>query len=193
MLLLRYLTHPEVEIDPAVPVPQWRLSEVGRSRVQTLADTGWLTGTTRLISSEERKAVETAEILAEPLGLPVEKHTEMGENDRSATGYVPPERFRKLADRFFAHPYQQVEGWESAADAQARIVRTFEEVLHIPPEGHVLIVGHGGVGTLLFCHLAGLPISAAHDQPEGGGCYFTMALDDRRVLHPWRRIEDPAG
>jgi hypothetical protein len=30
--LVRYLTYPQVQIDPAVPVPLWGLNEVGRGR-----------------------------------------------------------------------------------------------------------------------------------------------------------------
>ena len=30
--IVRYLTHPQVQIDPDVPVPQWGLSPVGRAR-----------------------------------------------------------------------------------------------------------------------------------------------------------------
>ncbi|MEN3381188.1 MAG: hypothetical protein V7608_1232, partial [Hyphomicrobiales bacterium] len=44
--LARYLTHPQVKIDPAVPVPSWGLSAAGRARVEALDNTGWLSGTT---------------------------------------------------------------------------------------------------------------------------------------------------
>ena len=59
-----YVTHPQVCIDPAVPVPDWGLSDVGRARAQAAARCGWARGLTALVASAERKAVETAEILA---------------------------------------------------------------------------------------------------------------------------------
>ena len=34
MPIARYLSHPQVRIDPAVPVPRWSLSERGRARAQ---------------------------------------------------------------------------------------------------------------------------------------------------------------
>jgi hypothetical protein len=46
------------------------------------------------------------------------------------------------------------------------------------------------VGTLLFCHHAGLPIDRVHDQPAGGGHVFAVARDGQRVLHAWRRVEE---
>jgi broad specificity phosphatase PhoE len=195
MRLVRYLTHPQVEIDPAIPVPSWGLSAVGQARVRALVEAGWLAGTTAVVSSGERKAIETASPIAAALGVDVEIREAMHENDRSATGFLPPAEFEATADAFFAQPLVSIRGWERAIDAQARIVREAETVLAREAAGDVLFVGHGAAGTLLFCHVAGLEISRAHDQTGGGGGnYFTFARADRRILHPWRPMEAaPAG
>jgi len=189
--LVRYLSHPEVCIDPAVPVPQWHLSAAGQARVRALIAAGWLTGTTRIVSSAETKAVETAEPIAEALGAALEVRPAMHENDRSATGFLPPAEFQRVADRFFAEPGQSIRGWERAVDAQHRIAREVDAVLAGGCDGDLLLVGHGGVGTLLCCHLAGLPIARDHDQPgNGGGNYFTFETENRRLRHGWRPMED---
>jgi hypothetical protein len=60
MSCLRYLTHPQVQVDPALPVPQWGLSAEGRASAEAPAKAGWLKGTTRIVSSGERKALEPA-------------------------------------------------------------------------------------------------------------------------------------
>jgi broad specificity phosphatase PhoE len=88
-VLARYLTHPQVKIDPDVPVPLWGLSALGRARTETLANTGYFSGTTQIISSGERKAIETAEVIAGKLNVAVEVREAMRENDRSATGHRP--------------------------------------------------------------------------------------------------------
>ena len=165
MSIVRYLTHPQVQIDPAVPVPQWGLSPVGRVRTETAASANWLANTTQIIASGERKAIETAEIIAAQLGLMIEIREAMHENDRSATGFLKPVEFEVVADQFFAEPHLSVRGWERAVDAQARIVREAEAVLARNRPGDVLFVGHGAVGTLLFCHFSGHPIDRVHDQP----------------------------
>src|SRR5215510_2869098 len=116
--LVRYLTHPQVQIDPHVPVPSWRLSGVGAARVQALITAGWLAGTTLVVSSAEQKALETAEPLAAALGIPLEIREEMHENDRSATGFLAPVEFASVANEFFAYPNQSIRGWERAVDAQ---------------------------------------------------------------------------
>ena len=187
--VVRYLTHPQVAIDPNVPVPQWGLSVQGRARAQALARAGWLAGTTRIVSSGERKAVETADILAAALRLEIEVCEAMHENDRAATGFLPPDEFEAVADRFFQQPEESVRGWERAIDAQRRIVREAEAVLRRDATGDVLFVGHGAVGTLLYCYYAGLPIDRAFDQPAGGGNYFAISLEGHRVLHPWHPME----
>jgi broad specificity phosphatase PhoE len=188
--LVRYLTHPQVRIDPAIPVPSWGLSEIGRARTEVIAGTGELSRTTQIISSAERKAIETAEIIAAKLNVNVEIRRAMHENDRSATGFLVPDEFELVANQFFAQPHISIRGWERAIDAQSRIVGEVEHVLARKRPGDVLFVGHGGVGTLLYCHYAGLAIDRAHDQPAGGGCFFAFTDDGRRVQHSWRRLED---
>jgi broad specificity phosphatase PhoE len=187
--VVRYLTHPQVNIDPSVPVHCWGLSEVGRARTETVTATGLLSGTTQVISSGERKAIETAEIIAAKLGVDVEVREAMHENDRSATGFLVPDEFEATANQFFAQPHISIRGWERALDAQLRIAREVEHVLARNTPGDVLFVGHGGVGTLLYCHYSGLGIDRAHDQPAGGGSFFAFASHERRVLHGWRRLE----
>jgi broad specificity phosphatase PhoE len=187
---IRYLTHPQVKIEPAVPVPSWGLSDVGKTRTEALANAGWLLETTQIISSGERKAIETAEIIAGVLSVTVEVRDAMHENDRSTTGFLPSNEFEAVADQFFAQPLASIRGWERAIDAQLRIVREVERVLARNRSGDVLFIGHGAGGTLLFRHYSGFAIDRAHDQPAGGGHYFTLVKDGRRVLHPWRRMED---
>jgi broad specificity phosphatase PhoE len=188
--IVRYLTHPQVQIDPDLPVPQWGLSPVGRARIEAVASGSWLANTTQIISSSERKAIETAEIIAAELGITIEIREAMHENDRSATGFLKPTEFEAVADQFFAQPDISIRGWERAIDAQARIVREAEAVLSRNRAGDVLFVGHGAVGTLLFCYIAGHPIDRAYDQPAGGGHVFAFARETRQILHGWRRLEE---
>ena len=189
--LARYLSHPQVEIDPEKPVPLWSLSEAGRARAEALAGSGALAGTARIVSSAETKAVETAQILADGLGIPVQIREAMHENDRSATGFLPPAEFEQMADRFFANPEESVRGWERAIDAQRRIVREVDACLASVADGDFLFVGHGGVGTLLYCKLAGVTIDRRYDQgPGGGGNVYGFEVASRRVLTGWRPMEE---
>lgn len=186
--VIRYLTHPQVKIDPSVAIPDWSLSDVGLARVMKLAQSGALAGTRLVVSSTETKAVETATPLAEALGVPVLTRADMGENDRSSTGFLPPDAFEAAADQFFAQPGTSWQGWETARAAQARIVSAVEAVLAAHPEGDVLLVGHGAVGTLLYCHLTGAEIDRVHDQMAGGGAVFDFS-DTQAPVRGWTPME----
>ncbi|MCF3640797.1 phosphoglycerate mutase family protein [Rhizobium sp. TRM95111] len=192
-MLALYISHPQVRIDASVPVPDWQLSDCGRARARNASATRWMAGVGRLVSSGERKAIETAEVLADGR-VAIEIRAGMGENDRSATGFLDPPAFEAAADRFFAHPEKSYRGWERAIDAQRRIAAAVDAVLtgH-DPSVPIAFVGHGGVGTLLKCHLAGQPISRLQDQPAGGGNLFAFRLADRAVTCNWTPMESFEG
>ncbi|MEM1048634.1 MAG: histidine phosphatase family protein [Pseudomonadota bacterium] len=185
-----YLTHPQVAVDPSVPVPQWGLNAVGLGRVRRIVNGDWPDSFTRVVSSEETKAVETAGPIADALGLALIRRADMHENDRSATGFLPPDEFERVANAFFATPHDSIRGWERAVDAQARVTAAAEAEIAAADGGSILFVGHGAVGTLLYCHYAGLPISRDYDQPPGGGHYFSMHMIGRGVRHAWRPMEE---
>ncbi|WEZ84804.1 phosphoglycerate mutase family protein [Rhizobium sp. 32-5/1] len=185
-----YLTHPQIRMEPDKPVPKWSLSDVGQARAEKAAALPWAARLRRIVSSDETKALETAAILSRAISVSVEILEHAGENDRSATGFLVPEEFEKAADRFFAFPEQSFRGWERAIDAQRRIVAAVEGVLasHDPSQP-IAFVGHGGVGTLLKCHLLGTDISRREDQPAGGGNLFVFRLADRALACDWTPME----
>ncbi|QDA36306.1 histidine phosphatase family protein (plasmid) [Paracoccus liaowanqingii] len=187
---VRYLTHPQVLIEPTKDVRQWSLNSIGRARVSALAARPEvLQQTGKVISSDEVKALETALPLAAALGLELEVDPQMHENDRTATGFLPPKEFERVADQFFANPFKDVRGWERAIDAQCRIVAAVEACLAVSQEGDVLFVGHGGVGTLLYCALSNVGISRRFDQGPGGGFWFSFEAEERRPLQEWQPME----
>ena len=187
--ILRYITHPQVKIDSSVQVPNWGLSDIGRQRAERFATLPLLTDTTSIISSAETKALETAEIISAVLDKPILIREDTHENDRSATGFLEPREFERVADQFFALPLESTRGWERAVDAQQRIVSQVSQAIENHLNGDLLVVGHGAVGTLLYCHLANIGISRDYDQPGGGGHMFAYNLETKTVQHPWKSIE----
>ena len=195
MASILFLTHPEVVIDPAVPVPEWPLNATGRARAERFADLLAGHGVSAVYASTERKAMDGAAIVAERLGLPYATDEDLGENDRSATGYIAPPEFWEVVEQFFARPHESIRGWERAIDAQARIVRAVTRVAQGDgTAGDIVIVSHGGVGCLLTAHLQGVSIGQESRPPHpGGGCFLVL---DRRTLairQDWRAVEDGLG
>jgi broad specificity phosphatase PhoE len=190
MTIVHFITHPEVSIDPAVPVPDWRLSPVGIRRMQLAVLRPWLAAVRSVLCSAERKAMEAADILAHHLGVTPVIVQSLGENDRLATGYLPRSEFEAMADEFFARPQVSIRGWERAIDAQRRIVQAVEQVIATSDGRDIAIISHGAVGTLFLCHLKGVAITRSQDQPgEGGGNVFSFDSADRHLLSGWRRID----
>ena len=147
----------------------------------------WLATVTSIGSSPETKAFEMAGILGAHLDIDVDEVANSHEIDRSATGFVTHDRHEALADRLFAEPAESADGWERAIDAQQRVADVFAPYLEATGRTH-LVVGHGGVGTLLLCHLLGLDIDRSHDQPRQGH-YWAYDCDRQQVLHRWHPID----
>lgn len=188
--LLHVVTHPEVRVEPAVAVPQWGLSDDGRRRAAGLLALPWVTRLAYVFSSGERKAMQTAELLATARGLPMIVDEDLRENDRSATGFLPSAEFEAVADQFFLAPTRSTRGWETAQAAQRRMVTAVRRCLDRAPNGDVAVVAHGAVGTLLWCHLADEPIDRRHDQP-GRGSWYSVDIDTMRPLSAWQRLQVP--
>lgn len=192
MSLVFFISHPEVTIDRQTPVPEWDLAPRGRERLAALLHQPWLTSIGALFSSTERKARTTAAAIAAARGLPAVAVAELGEMDRSSTGMLEPEAFEQVVSAFFARPHERVRGWERAVDAQRRIVAAVDRLLaQTEPGAHIALCSHGGVGALLLCHLKGVPIARAEDQP-GQGHYFVFSRSSRALIHGWHPIDAPA-
>ena len=189
-----FISHPNVVVSSDVAVPQWPLSAVGRARMNTALAQPWVPEISAVYCSTEQKSMDGAEILSRHLSLGFKTRSELGENDRSSTGFLPPDEFEAVADQFFALPDESVRGWETASAAQQRIVAAVNSVVEEDgSSGTIAIVSHGAVGTLLYCHLSGRPISRQWDQPgNGGGNYYAFQLNPAHVFSWWKAIDEIA-
>jgi broad specificity phosphatase PhoE len=191
-----YVTHPEVVIDPVVPMPRWGLATIGAERALAFAKRQVVPIGAPIFSSTERKAVELAEIIAGESGGRVETDEQFGENDRSSTGFLHAERFEQVVECFFGDPDNGPEGWESARAAQQRIVAAVTAAT-AGMTGPAIFCGHGAVGTLLKCHVGARGIARSEDQrvmaSKGGGNCFVFDLQPLRLLSDWVAMEDFAG
>jgi broad specificity phosphatase PhoE len=187
-----FLTHPEVVIEPAVPVPRWPLSGTGRRRARLFVDEA-LAGraVAAAWSSDEQKAMDGGEIIATELGVPHRIDPELAENDRSSTGYIAPPEFWAVVAEFFARPDESIRGWATARDEQSRIVRAVTRIARDAPPGDLVIVSHGGVGQLLAAHLQGVAIGQ-EDKPQhpGGGCWLELDREILTITRGWTAVSD---
>ncbi|MCW2539861.1 MAG: histidine phosphatase family protein [Frankiales bacterium] len=188
MVLVHVVTHPEVDIDPEVPVAEWELSQAGLARLPVLFPV--LAGATSVWSSDEVKALQAARLIAAELRLSPSTHPGLAEIDRSATGYLPEPEFWANYQQFLELPDVSAHGWETAHDAQRRMMRAVDAVLADGRHGggDVVLVTHGGVAALLMAQLTGTPVQRLIDQP-GQGSYFSFDSDPRQLRSGWQLYE----
>ncbi|MBI3997512.1 MAG: histidine phosphatase family protein, partial [Armatimonadetes bacterium] len=110
MATLILIKHSLPKIVPDVPANQWRLSGEGRQRCEALADRLKAYHPDVIVTSVEPKAQETAEIVAERLGIPLETLPDLHEHDRSGVPFFTPEQFEAAVAGFFAQPAKPVLG-----------------------------------------------------------------------------------
>jgi len=186
-----FVTHPDAVVAPDVPVSRWRLSDRGVARMRAFVASSVIEGVGEVWASTETKTIEAAGLLAARFGLAVNVHPDLGENDRTSTGFLSPNEFEAVASAFFARPSESIRGWETAVAAQARISRAVDEILcQRKTTADIAILAHGAVGTLLMCAMLGRPIARDLDQPFQGH-FWSFEEDTRQVLHQWKPIAPP--
>jgi broad specificity phosphatase PhoE len=192
MASLIFLTHPEVVIDPLVPVPRWPLNETGQKRMECFAEKLLNLQLFSIHASTEQKAMDGAAIVADRFGMTYRTHEDLSENDRSSTGYIAPPEFWEVVREFFDRSSESIRGWERAIDAQTRIVNAVKRIA-AEETGHTLLVSHGGVGCLLTAYLQQVEIGReSRPQHSGGGCFIVIDRASFTLQQDWRTIEDAA-
>jgi len=145
---------PEIEQDQ--PAREWHLSNQGMERARRLATQLTAYRPEVLVSSAEPKARETAEILAELLGLQVHVKQDLHEHDRSETGFLSKEQFQKAIQEFFLNPAEPVFGKETADEAHSRFSKAMHSVLETHDNQTAVVVAHGTVISLFVSRLLGI-------------------------------------
>ncbi len=119
MTNLIYITHPAVEIKPAIPVEQWPISDVGRKQVSHLVKLLRWDQVDAIYSSQENKALVTAEAIFSKwhhlIHLPAKSgFPELGEINRTSTGFLAKDDYLEAMKFFYEKPNQSYKGWETA-------------------------------------------------------------------------------
>jgi broad specificity phosphatase PhoE len=144
---------PEIEADR--PASTWKLSQDGQLRAKQLAEELVGFAPEAIVSSNEPKAKETADILARQLRLNVQILPDLHEHDRSNVPYLSHDNFQASIRNFFQKPDELVFGRETADQAHTRFYRAVHTVLSEYSGKTVVIVTHGTVISLFVSRLTG--------------------------------------
>lgn len=148
--------HGRPAIDPATPPTTWPLCPDGRDGCVRLADRIAAYAPTAVVSSPEPKALETAQILADRLGLAVQPDAGLHEHKRQHLSFGAEEEFRARIAEILARPAEPVGGQETAHEAAERLAAALASHSGAP----LLAVTHG---TVLSVYLAERLGCDAHD------------------------------
>lgn len=188
MAIAYYFSFTQIRVDPEKPGFRWNLSDEGRARTIAALKGDWLSRINRIVTPDETRALETAEIFARHLKLQVEIDTGLRDIGRPMDEFLPVAAFQAALAALFVHPTESARpGWEPARVAQARLALAFEaQLARQEARSDALFVGHGVAGTLLLCHFGGQPLSQDCFEPIGGGNLFAIDSRSREVLFRWR-------
>ncbi len=139
--------HAEPQIDIDQPASEWPLTPRGTANAQSLAGAMPALGAVRIVASPERKALETAHVLAGALGLPVVQDDRFSEQGAEAGQFLTDyAEFRALVRHHFDHPDEVVLRQESSNDAGARFgAGVAEHHKAVAGDGALVIVSHGRI------------------------------------------------
>jgi probable phosphoglycerate mutase len=164
------------------------LSEAGRRQAEALAERLRARPPARIVSSDLRRALETAEVVGARLGLLVETDRDFREQDlgrwQGLTGEEARARDPDLyAARFLARdPSARPPGGETRAELADRAWRAFHRHAAAGTPGPVLLVTHGGVLAALLYRVLAIPLSAPRGFHLPNAALTTFVSDGAR----WR-------
>ena len=156
MSVLVFVKHSLPLVDPGVPARKWRLSDEGRVRSRMLGEELAGYELDLVVSSDEPKAVETAEIAAGALDVPIEIVERLHEHERATVGFLEKERFERSVERFFCRPAELVFGAETADEAHDRFSKAVNGLSDRFRCEKIAIVTHGTVLSLFVSRISEL-------------------------------------
>ena len=167
--------------DARVSAHHWSLTEEGRARCAALAQRIQPYQPAVILSSEEPKAVQTAQAVAEILKLPTELETGLHEQLRETEPYRTQAEFEARIRKLLENLSQLVFGEETGDAACQRFQVAIDVILSRHPNQNVAAVTHGTVMTLFLARVAQVD-SFAFWQNLGMPAFVVLSLPDYRVV-----------
>jgi 2,3-bisphosphoglycerate-dependent phosphoglycerate mutase len=156
MSKLILIKHASPEVVSDVPSHRWRLSKRGRAQAAALAERLRVHAPEVIVTSEEPKAAETGQILADALGLSAGTAPKLHEHDPTNVPLMRTPEFISAMALFFNRPDELVLGRETARAARQRITDAIDRLLNAHLGKNLAIVTHGTVLALFAARAAGM-------------------------------------
>ena len=156
LLLIRHSISQRV---PGEPANTWGLTEEGRALCQPLGVKLAQFALSKIYTSEEPKALQTAQLAAGHVGVPFEGFPGLQEHARVNTPYFPtPDEFMAAVQRFFEQPARLVLGEETANQSLVRFDAAVKKIVANQTTGDIAITSHGTVIALFVAKYNEVPV-----------------------------------
>lgn len=139
----------------------WELTAEGRTRCITLAQQIQIYQPQVIVTSAEPKAIQTGQVVAQQLHLPVETEPDLGEHRRATAPYFDSEaEFKAHIRKLLTQPDKLVFGEETGTQACTRFCSAIETILKRHVGKNIAAVTHGTVMALFVAQVTGIdPVS----------------------------------
>jgi broad specificity phosphatase PhoE len=181
------IKHSVPQIHPDMPSSQWELSDKGVALCTPLADLLAQHEIGAIVASEEPKALQTARLLVERLGVAVAIEADLREHDRTGVPHMETRDFISAVAQLFQQPAERVLGQETANQARVRFTGAVESCIARHSTGNLAVVSHGTVIALYLeavTQLKGFSLWRAMGLPS----YVVLNWPTRDVLESVYRV-----
>lgn len=154
MTTLYFIAHAEVVPDPGISIAMWNYTDYGMSRWEKILKKLWIKDIEKIYTSPESRALSAAEGLTKSLGYSLHTREDLGPIKKPDIGKVTPEEYAAALAQFYQFPDKSLAGWETASDAQKRIVTATSSILQESQTvAYIAVISHEDLGNLLLSHV----------------------------------------
>ncbi|GBL21217.1 phosphoserine phosphatase 1 [Acidimicrobiaceae bacterium] len=166
----------EVVEGPADP----ELSVEGHDQSSRLANYLATESIDAIYSSPMKRAMQTAEPLAQTIGLPILIVDDVAEFDRLSNEYIPIEELRAANDDRW---HKLVAGdWDSESDTidefRNRVITSIEKIISQHASQRIVVTCHGGVINQYLAHILGLKTERGFFYPQYTSIHRVVAAQN---------------
>ena len=186
MTTLYFIAHPEVVPDPGIPISMWNYTDYGMARWEKILTKLWIKEIEKIYTSPEARAIQAAQGLSHSLGYSLHTREDLGPIKKPDQGkVVAPEEYAASLGQFYQFPSTSVTGWETASEAQKRIVTATSSILQESQNvAYIAVISHEDLGNLLLSHVKQVEIQQFDTwgvgtafQYENGACVNWQKLE----------------
>ena len=155
------------------------LNPMGQAQARQLADYLRTKKISAIYSSSLIRAVQTAEIIAERLGVAVNICPELREVDYGEWEGVPESEVRERYPDFYpgwrANPLEvRTPGGETFGELRDRALPAFIEIAKAHPKDNVAIIAHKSANRVILACLLGMDVNRYRQIGQGNSCVNTI-------------------